>query len=492
MRTCGVVAALGGALALVGAPTAPAATFNVNSTADSGGNCKVPGPCTLRQAILDAKEASSPGPDTINVPPGDYQLTGQDLIIAIGERVSIVGTDPRTTIIREVSGGDQRVFLVEQNAVLELTGLTLTGAKASAVLMFGGGNTVRATRVTFAGNEGVQGGAVNVGGGTLALDGSTLSGNRAVGGMGQDSRGGAIYATGAATPVSLTNSTASGNAAGAGNAFYVTNSASLDLGFSTVGGNTNLSGAVGAGGEVVLSGATGRTGSSILAGCQGQFTSLGNNVDAGQACFSPVAGDRTATDPRLGPLQNNGGPTDTRALGAGSPAIDAAGPCPPPASDQRGVTRPQGPRCDVGAFEAPVTVPQIVGLAVKRSPFAAAGAGPQVMRVPNRRLGFGSTVFYRINLLARVAFVVDRASTGRREGNQCLPRSRFDVTSTGCRRYIRQAGSIDLTVLAGYNSFYLRGRLMGRSLSRGNYRLLATPNANAQTGPPASVKFAIR
>jgi hypothetical protein len=134
---------------------------------------------------------------------------------------------------------------------------------------------------------------------------------------------------------------------------------------------------------------------------------------------------------------------------------------------------------------------EISGLAVKRTPLVAAGAGPQVMRVPSRRLGFGTTVFYRINLGARVSFVVDRASTGRREGNQCLRRSSSDTTSVGCRRYIRQAGSIDLTALSGYNSFYLRGRLMGRSLPRGNYRLLATPSANGQVGPPASVKFAI-
>jgi hypothetical protein len=58
-------------------------------------------------------------------------------------------------------------------------------------------------------------------------------------------------------------------------------------------------------------------------------------------------------------LANNGGPTRTRALVAGSPAVDAIndGPCPPPAKDQRGVSRPQGgngdggPACDVGLFE---------------------------------------------------------------------------------------------------------------------------------------------
>src|SRR5205823_342800 len=59
--------------------------------------------------------------------------------------------------------------------------------------------------------------------------------------------------------------------------------------------------------------------------------------------------------PLLAPLADNGGPTKTRALGAGSPAIDHADPaCPPPGPDQRGVARRQGPRCDIGAFELEV------------------------------------------------------------------------------------------------------------------------------------------
>jgi hypothetical protein len=57
-------------------------------------------------------------------------------------------------------------------------------------------------------------------------------------------------------------------------------------------------------------------------------------------------------DPLLGALADNGGPTQTMALGAGSPAIDAnTESCPPPLIDQRGVARPQGVACDIGAFE---------------------------------------------------------------------------------------------------------------------------------------------
>jgi hypothetical protein len=58
-------------------------------------------------------------------------------------------------------------------------------------------------------------------------------------------------------------------------------------------------------------------------------------------------------DPKLGPLQDNGGPTATEAIPANSPAHDAvpAGGAACESTDQRGVSRPQGPACDIGAFE---------------------------------------------------------------------------------------------------------------------------------------------
>ena len=73
---------------------------------------------------------------------------------------------------------------------------------------------------------------------------------------------------------------------------------------------------------------------------------------------SDLGGNQFNKDPQLGPLHDNGGPTETMALDANSSAIDAipasSGLC--PATDQRGVTRPQGPACDIGALE--VELPQ--------------------------------------------------------------------------------------------------------------------------------------
>jgi len=57
------------------------------------------------------------------------------------------------------------------------------------------------------------------------------------------------------------------------------------------------------------------------------------------------------TDPLLGPLADNGGPQQTMALGAGSPAINAGNSTACPATDQRGIGRPQGSGCDIGAYE---------------------------------------------------------------------------------------------------------------------------------------------
>jgi hypothetical protein len=56
----------------------------------------------------------------------------------------------------------------------------------------------------------------------------------------------------------------------------------------------------------------------------------------------------------LGPLQDNGGSTVTHALLPGSPAIDAGDPTRCRGTDQRGVPRPQGAECDIGAFERDV------------------------------------------------------------------------------------------------------------------------------------------
>ena len=76
----------------------------------------------------------------------------------------------------------------------------------------------------------------------------------------------------------------------------------------------------------------------------------GHNVVQDASC-NPVASDVIVGDALIEPLADNGGPTSTHALQPTSPAIDAADGAACPATDQRGVARPQGAGCDVGAFE---------------------------------------------------------------------------------------------------------------------------------------------
>jgi len=78
------------------------------------------------------------------------------------------------------------------------------------------------------------------------------------------------------------------------------------------------------------------------------ITSWGHNVVQDTSCGA-VASDSLAADPLLGPLAANGGPTWTHLPLPGSPALDRAPTC--PATDQRGVSRPQGSACDAGSVE---------------------------------------------------------------------------------------------------------------------------------------------
>jgi hypothetical protein len=125
----------------------------------------------------------------------------------------------------------------------------------------------------------------------------------------------------------VTNSTLSGNFAASGGGIH------NDTGGTATLKNTIIANSV-SGGE-----------------CAGSLVSLGNNLDSANTCGLGVAGDLSNTNPKLGPLQDNGGPTLTHALLEGSPAIDAGDDSAAPATDQRGVSRPQGAASDIGAFE---------------------------------------------------------------------------------------------------------------------------------------------
>jgi CSLREA domain-containing protein len=255
------------------------------------------------------------------------------------------------------------------------------------------------------GPGGSGGGVYNAG--SLILTDSTVQGNAAgAGGAGQASppassgpgasggpggTGGGIYSSGRLQVTSSTlwqnfsgaggpgaGLTGRGGAGGSGGAIAVTGGPST-VRFATLAGNGvgtggapgsagGSSGTPGGGGGlfVVSSGAAGalslastivasNTGSNCAASPRSAITGSGHDLSYGDGtCPGQHA------NPELGPLRDNGGPTQTLAIRPGSPAIDRiprrSGNC--PATDQRGVHRPQGRACDIGAYE--FAIPEII------------------------------------------------------------------------------------------------------------------------------------
>jgi hypothetical protein len=258
--------------------------------------------------------------------------------------------------------------------IAELDNVTVTNNESQllgAGVMNDGEMTITDSTISKNGPSSFAGGVYNDG--TLTMEGSTVSANDG------GAQGGGIMNDlgGSAT---ITNSTISGNAVGgpsssgaAGGGIYNTNNSAIVLSNSTVTNNTaNFGGGIDNEGDGGIDSSTVTIGSTIVAGNTafnptnhvssdvfGDFASQGYNligrVDDATGFDGP--GDMTGTaaspiNPQLRPLAGNGGPTKTHALSRKSPAVNAGAPaCPPPATDQRGVSRPQGPRCDIGSYE---------------------------------------------------------------------------------------------------------------------------------------------
>ena len=377
-----------------------AATINVTTTGDTV-SCGTP--CSLRGAIAVANSG-----DTINIPAGTYTLT-LDAELSIDKNLTLNGAGSGDTIIQvATSSADatSRVFNITgvtvaisgvavqngntgddgdgilNSGTLTLTNSTVSGNTASNE---GGGifnyGTLTLTNSTVSGNTASRDGGGILNTGTMTLTDSTVSGNIASGSF--NAGGGGILNNSTLTMINstvngnfgggilnngglltLSNSTVSNNT-GSGFVGGIVNIGTLSVSNSTIRGNTGVGG--GSGGirndsgtltvtNTIIAGNTAATGPD----CSGSPTSLGHNLigDASGCGYAAATGDLVGTgdapiDPLLGPLADNGGPTKTHALLPGSPAIDHI-----PVenctviTDQRGIARPQGAGCDIGAFEA--------------------------------------------------------------------------------------------------------------------------------------------
>lgn len=267
-----------------------------------------------------------------------------------------------------VDGGEHRIVI---NGDSDLDGVGDT----QLFKLYSGANATL-QNLTLTNGLGVDGGAIQ-NGGTLTVKDSTFTANRA---EGTDAgSGGAIHNTGYLT---VTGSTFSANSAwGRGGAMY-SDQGSLTLTNNTFSGNSvdweyGWGGAVASFSSATINNNTFVGNQAVIGGAVSSSyypQDIYNNIlvkgSTGENCYywqtTPIiAGSNLADDDSCGTgftnlstlstgmnaLGSYGGPTQTFQLLPGSPAIDAADSSQCPATDQRGVTRPQGTACDVGAYE---------------------------------------------------------------------------------------------------------------------------------------------
>jgi hypothetical protein len=252
---------------------------------------------------------------------------------------------------------------IENGGTLMVSNSTLSGNSATGAYGFGGGidngGTLTVSNSTLSGNSGFVGGGID-NGGTLTVSNSTLSGNSGFVGGGIDnggtltvtgstlsgnSLGGGIYTQGT-HPVTLTNVTLTANRASIiGGGGLDVNSGSPVLHNTLIAGN--------------FRGATGTTAGDVYGplDASGDYNLIGDGTGMtglSDGVNGNIVGSAAAPiDPLLGPLQDNGGPTWTHALLAGSPALNAGNPAQLGVADQRGVIRSGG--VNIGAYQASAT-----------------------------------------------------------------------------------------------------------------------------------------
>jgi CSLREA domain-containing protein len=326
----------GGGISNPGTLTLNGSTVSGNNAGGNGGGVHSSGTLTLNSSTVSGNTAGNFGSGINGA--GTVTLNGSAVSDNTGSNFGgALYTAATATLNNSVVSANLDFGIYNGGNNLTLSNSTVS-ANYLGLYNFG---TASVDNTTVSGNL-PYGGIVNFGSG-VTVTGSTISGN--VSAVGQGFAAGIANSAGSVT---VTNSTVSGNTSGLGGTGGISNGGTFTLLSSTVANNT------GSYGGILNNVGTFNIKNSIVTnGCTGTLTSNGYNLSSDATCSLTNPGDIIDSDPLLGPLAYNGGPTQTHALLFGSPALNnGAHACPAPAADQRGVSRPQGPRCDIGAFEA--------------------------------------------------------------------------------------------------------------------------------------------
>jgi hypothetical protein len=328
----------------------PSQVFVVTNTNDFGTG-------SLREEIIQAGPA-----DSVFIPPsvsGTINLTSGTLVI--DRAMTILGPGARKLAVASTGS----VFDISGGGAVIISGLTIGNGSGTGVTDHG--NLIMNDCAIV--NNSVGGFYVDQSS-FLTLTGCTISGNSSIIGAG-------IYNDGTTmlTNCTIANNTATDAGVGGGRAGGIFNNSSSTLYLTncTVSGNAAIGNPNGGGGGGLQLGGTAQLANTIVAGnttdgggpdISGTGISAGYNlirIGNGSSGFTNgVNHDLVGTannpmDANLGVLRNNGGQTNTKALGPGSPAINAANNAAAPAADQRHYVRPD--TADIGAYEYNATIP---------------------------------------------------------------------------------------------------------------------------------------
>ncbi len=417
-------------------------SVSMNTTQNSGGGIFNAGSLTFSDSAIDGNTSSGTG-------------SGGGIYNGLGASTLVVGSNSDLNENIAFAGGG----IFNEGGTVRLTAVQIDGngtldRTTGGGIFNGSSGDTSLTNSTVSMNRGVVGGGV-FNAAALNVAGSTVGGNAA-----RDD-GGAIYddESDAGGSMSLISSTISGNTSyGDGGGIYRVGSATRWMNNVTVADNTADSNHDGSGdGGGVFEAGTGNTGAisnSIIAGntarlggapdCAG-FVALDDYdlVQDPTGCTLHTNFSLIGVDPMLGPLADNGGPTMTHALLRGSPAIDAADPDAPGSTDiscettdQRGIARPQGARCDIGAFEL---VPPPATATPTATETATATATPTATDTPTPTSTATATATDTATATATPSPTV--AATATPEPSDCIVASRIAIVLGILHRFGARSGT---------------------------------------------------
>jgi predicted outer membrane repeat protein len=336
---------LGGAILSGGALTITTSVISGNSSDSAGGGIAATGKLTVQHSIISGNTAGNAGG-------GLYGGTGIEI------DYSTLSGNSTSGAASSVNGGGG-VFSSGLARLMRADILDNTSASAGGGVYAASGMNVSDS--TISGNvasNGSGGGLSSnpaVTGTNLILEGSTIESNTA-----QGNGGGVLGGAVGIENCTLTGNLASGTGGAVQADMLMTNYTTIAQNQSTgPGGGANFTSSGDVDGTILFNNTAGGNADDIEGGAapSGQHDIIG-------ATTQTVPTGTLNCDPQLAALADNGGPTQTMALGAGSCAIDAAGTAASTPTDQRGYTRPAGsgtvPSADIGAYEAGAKDPDVI------------------------------------------------------------------------------------------------------------------------------------